>query len=255
MWCLRCYPNGISQYDEGYMGLYLTLCGLPPHISKIKVLYTFRCKEFKNLKHSRIKNFSYEDKSSWGVSRFFEYLKLHKIRSLTIYVDITIMNEYDEDGKEILPQLNFYNNNSSNSNTASSLKLMNAHSNKTATLTVNNKNYQTNDEDTEEEKVNDLDKDRDREFDSVHAVLSSSKSSTIDNKYRQFSNSLKTKQPQQDLITLMRIEIKKEIEQLQKSYNVKLNSLCAIVEQIQVNNDTLSAQTTQMMKTVNDVCG
>ena len=141
------------------------------------------------------------------------------------------MNEYDEEGKEILPQLNYYHGNSSknslHSNTASSLKLIgNVNSNKTATYTVNNKNHQTNDEleDTEEEKVNNL------EFDSVHAVLSSSKSSTLDNKYKQYSNlSIKTKQQQQqEMITLMRKEIKREIEQLQKSYNVKLNSLCAI---------------------------
>eukprot|EP00485_Elphidium_margaritaceum_P010737 CAMPEP_0202686728 /NCGR_PEP_ID=MMETSP1385-20130828/2490_1 /ASSEMBLY_ACC=CAM_ASM_000861 /TAXON_ID=933848 /ORGANISM="Elphidium margaritaceum" /LENGTH=719 /DNA_ID=CAMNT_0049341373 /DNA_START=21 /DNA_END=2180 /DNA_ORIENTATION=+ len=252
MWCLRCYPNGISPKDESYLGLYLTLCGLPAHISKLKVLYTFRCKEFKSLKHSRIKNFSYEEKSSWGVSRFFEQVKLHRVRALTIYADITVMTEYGEDGREILPQLSLLNHGS---------QTMSGSNTRTCTALTARTLHPTNDEDTEEEKVNHVD----GEFDSsVHCVEpSSNQSSTLEHLKGQtgaataVTAAVDTRASLPDveaMMTNMKQEIQSDIQQLQMAYNVKLNSLCSIVEQIQVNNDKLTAQTMKMMRTVNDVC-
>eukprot|EP01084_Bolivina_argentea_P227237 383795_1 len=248
MWCIRCYPNGISSNDKGYIGLYLTLCGLPPSISKIKVLYTFKCKEYKNLKHSRIKNFSYNDKSSWGVSRFFEFVQLHKIRSLTFYIDITIMNEYDENGKEIIPSLsgltNITSRNISRSQFTDNMnrfdkfdKLfgdIDLNSTKTFSITKSKVDTDTN---TEEEKV------------SINCISSQTLS-----QYHTHKNTNNNQTNLYEIMQIIKKEINSEVKLLQESYNIRLNSLCSIVEQIQINNDMLSNQTGGIMKTVNDVC-
>merc|ERR1712228_271643 len=62
------------------------------------------------------------------------------------------------------------------------------------------------------------------------------------------------KMQRDEMQSMIQKEIKKEIGELQNGYNVKLNSLCSIVEQIQINNDRLSSQTFEMMATVNDLC-
>jgi len=97
MWCIRICPNGTNPRDAGKCALGLTLCGLPQNASKLRVQWTISCDQM-NIHSSQMSEFSVTGTTKGcniGTLKQFQ-----KLDMLLIIVDITVLREYDNNGKE-----------------------------------------------------------------------------------------------------------------------------------------------------------
>lgn len=105
-WMAEMYPNGANKSSIGWSGWYLNLISFPSNLSKIvfqfKIVLFDENKDKAIVRAGRTYTVEHSDSTVWWGSKRVELKDLRECKELNFYLEITVLELFDNDGNKII---------------------------------------------------------------------------------------------------------------------------------------------------------